>query len=133
MCFVGRNLKNTVLFIVLTCLVGCNSRSINRLQKETIGYDSLPSEVKKWIFDTDFKDLNEPNRYFSKRRQDKVLPWVYSIDIYRQTDGKVFETELDGEFGSHYVIHHNHLFIPNHYNIYKADSLDYSFTRFHLE
>jgi hypothetical protein len=96
-------------------------------------YNSLPNEVKKWIFETDFKDLNEPNKYYLKTRQDKILPWVYHSDIHRETDDKIFDTELNGEHGSHYIIHNDYLFIPNHYNIYKADSLEYSFTRFHLE
>lgn len=96
-------------------------------------YSSLPNEVKRWIFEVDFKDLNDPNKYYLKRRQDKILPWVYYSDIHRKKDDKIFETELNGEFGSRYIIYKDYLFIPNHYNIYKSDSSEYLFTRFHLE
>jgi hypothetical protein len=126
-------MRKTLLYISLISLLGCNSRNINWLDKETMGYSSLPNEVKKWIFEVDFKDLNEPNKYYLKRRQDKILPWIYYIDIHRKKDGKKFKTELNGEFGSRYIIFNDYLFIPNHYNIYKSDSLEYSFTRFHLE
>lgn len=126
-------MKKTVGIISLIFLISCNSRNINGLDKETVEYQSLPNEVKEWIFDEGFKDLNEPNKYYSERRQGKFFPWIYHIDIHRKSDDKIFETELSGEYGSRYIIYKDYLFIPNHYNIYKADSLDYTFTRFHLE
>ncbi len=129
----SHNMKKILTFIILITLLSCNSRNINWLEMETVDYSSLPNEVKECIFEVDFKDLNKPNKYYSKRRQDKFLHWVYYIDIHRKEDNKVFDTELKGEYGSHLVIYKDYLFIPNHYNIYKSDSLEYSFTRFHLE
>ena len=126
-------MKKTVLFISIILLISCNSRNINGLNKETIDYRSLPHEVKSWIFEVNFKDLNQPNKYYTERRQERLFPWIYHIDIHRKTDDKIFETELNGEHGSRYIIYKDYLFIPNHYNIYKADSLDYTFTRFHLD
>ena len=126
-------MKRTLVFISIIFFISCNSRNINRLDKETIAYSSLPDEVKKSIFDETFKDLNNPPKYFTKRRQEKYFLWIYHIDIHRKSDEKIFDTELSGEHGSRYIIYKDYLFIPNHYNIYKADSLDYTFTRFRLE
>lgn len=126
-------MKKTGLLISIIFLISCNSTNISRLEKETIEYSSLPDEVKKTIFDETFKDINDPTKYYTKRRQEKFFPWIYHIDIHRKSDEKIFETELSGEHGSRYIIYKDFLFIPNHYNIYKADSLDYTFTRFHLE
>ena len=126
-------MKKTVLFISVILLISCNSRNINGLNKETIDYSSLPHEVKSWIFEVNFKDLNQPNKYYTETRQERFFPWIYHIDIHRKTDDKIFETELSGEHGSRYIIYEDYLYIPNHYNIYKADSLDYKFTRFNLD
>lgn len=126
-------MNKTAIFTVLIFMISCNSTEIKRLEKETMKYSSLPIEVKKYIFDVDFKDLNEPNKYYLVSRQDKFLPWVYHSDIHRRKDEKIFQTNLSGEFGYHYVIFKDYLFIPNHYNIYISDSLEYSFTRFQLK
>jgi len=126
-------MNKTVIFSLLIFLLSCNSTEIKKLEKVTMKYSSLPNEVKKCIFDVDFIDLNNPNKYYLVSRQDKFLPWVYHSDIHRKKDEKIFKTNLSGEFGYHYVVYKDYLFIPNHYNIYVSDSLEYSFTRFQLE
>lgn len=126
-------MKKITTIIILFFLFSCNSTGINWLDKKIVDYRSLPKEVKNWIFTVNFKDLNEPNKYYLERRQNKIFPWIYYNDIRREKDNKIFDTELNGEFGNHYIIYKDFLFVPNHYNIQKSDSLKYSFTRFKLE
>ena len=130
-------MKNLTFFLVIflsISLLSCNSKGIDRLEKTILTYTELPREVKQYIFTKDFIDLNKPVQYKEVFKQHKFLPWIYETEIHRENDSKIFKMKsLKGEWGLHLIILNDFLYIPNHYNIYEADSLSYNFTRFKLE
>lgn len=128
--------KSTLIFAIFLSIVlfGCNSKGIDRLEKTILSYTELPDEVKQQIFIKDFIDLNKPSKYKQVIKQHKFLPWIYETEIHRISDSRIFQMKsLKGEWGYHLIILDDYLYIPNHYNIYENDSLNYNFTRFKFE
>jgi len=125
-------------------LLSCESVGIEYCDKKTLHYSELPKEVKNVIFEgyfkdpyssniySSFKDLNEPYRYFESSEQ-TFLPWVYRQYLHRIEDGKIFKIDISSEDGSKKIVFNDYLYVAQHYNIYKSDSSNYSFTRYTLE
>lgn len=129
-----KNLTLIFTAFLIIILFSCNYKGIDRLEKSTLPYSKLPTEVKQHIFEQGYIDLNNPIKYKHVTRQHKYLHWIYESEIHRISDGRVFEMKtLDGEWGPFMVVINNYLYIPNHYNIYEKDSLNYTFSRFKLE
>lgn len=126
-----KNLLSAFLFIVV---LSCDSKGTEKLDKIILPYSELPREVKIYIFIRDFIDLNKPAKYTEVSKQHKFLHWICEAEIHKKDHSKIFKMEsLKGELGSHLIILNNHLYIPNHYNIYEDDSLSYNFSRINLE
>ncbi len=139
-------MKNLLLlFAVCILLQSCNSVNIESLETKVVQYVDLPKEVKNVLFESDyielngvislnlFTDLNEISKYEYLSKQHWLMSWVYNSELYRKTDKKTIKLDFKSEYGSKYIIHLNYLYVPRHYNIYKADSLNYSFSSFKLE
>jgi hypothetical protein len=129
-------MKNSILtFSIFLSIVlyGCDSKGVDRLEKTILPYSELPIEVKQHIFTNDFIDLNDPQKYKQVIKQHKFLRWIYETEIHRISDSKNFKMKsLKGEWGYHLILLNDYLYIPNHYNIYVNDSLNYNFSRFKL-
>lgn len=128
--------KSTLIFAVFLSigLLSCNSKGIDRLEKTKLSYSELPDEVKQQIFLKDFIDLNKPSKYKQVIKQNKFLGWIYETEIHRISDSEIFQMKsLKGEWGYHLIILDDYLYIPNHYNIYEVDSLNYNFSQFKFE
>lgn len=130
-------MKNSILIFsifISIVLFSCNSKGVDRLEKTILSYPELPYQVKQQIFTKDFVDLNKPSKYKQVTKRHKFLPWIYETEIHRINDAKIFQMKsLKGEWGYHLIILDDYLYIPNHYNIYVDDSLNYNFTRFKFE
>lgn len=130
-------MKNSILIFsifISIVLFSCNSKGVDRLEKTILSYPELPYQVKQQIFTKDFVDLNKPSKYKQVTKHHKFLPWIYETEIHRINDAKIFQMKsLKGEWGYHLIILDDYLYIPNHYNIYVDDSLNYNFTRFKFE
>jgi hypothetical protein len=125
-------------------LLSCESVGIEYCDKQTLHYSELPKEVKSVIFKdyfkdphssniySNFKDLNEPYRYFETSEQ-TFLPWVYKQYLHRIEDGKIFKIDISSEYGANIIVLNNCLYVAQHYNIYESDSSNYSFTKYVLE
>ncbi len=123
----------TKLFVYLSSallLLGCTSKSIQFCSWETLAYTELPKEVKAVVFDSVSTELNTPKRYRWVTQQDVIMPWIYTTEVVRKADGKTFEIDIN--YGDRYIILEDSLYIPQHYNIYKADSTSYTFSRYEL-
>ena len=125
-------------------LLSCNSSGIENCDIATLHYSELPKEVKNVLFEgyfkdphssniySNFKDLNEPYRYFETIEQTS-LPWVYMQYLHRIEDGRTFKIDINSEHGGNIIVFNDYLYVAQHYNIYKSDSSNYSFTRYKLE
>lgn len=121
------------LFLIIV-LFSCNSKGIDRLEKTVLSYSELPDEVKQQIFTKDFIDLNNPQKYKQVNKQHSFLRWIYQTEIHRISDSEIYQMKsLKSEWSNHLIIVDDYLYIPNHYNIYKSDSLNYNFSRFKFE
>ncbi len=127
-------MKNPIILIII-CFIfyGCTSKGIESFDTEIIQYKDLPNKVKEVMFETEYIELNKILRFEHVSKQDRILPWVYNSEIHRKSDGKKIKLNFSTEHRSRYIIHENYMYVPKHYNIYKADSLKYSFSRFYLE
>ena len=121
------------LLFLFVILISCNSTGIEKLEKIILPFSELPDEVKSSIFDADFIELNKVKKITQVVKQNRILPWVYNTEVHRKVDGKIFKISLSPKHGSKYVILNNYLYIPRHYNINKANSSMYHFTRFELK
>ena len=136
--------KYLLFFFTLILLLSCNSTEVRNLNNETVKYSDLPQEVKNVVFepyysdpnDTDrstfFIDLNNPPRYNEVSKQ-SFLPWIYTSELQRIEDGKIFKLNFNAEHGYKKVVLEDFLFIAQHSSIFKADSSRYSFSRFNLK
>jgi hypothetical protein len=138
-------IKYLVIISFSIGLLGCKSVGIEYCDKKSLHYSGLPKEVKSVIFEgyfkdphssniySSFKDLNEPYRYFETSEQTFFLPWVYKQYLHRIEDDKIFKIDISSEHGSTKIVLNDYLYVAQHYNIYKKDSSNYSFTRYTLE
>ncbi len=139
-------MKNKFLLIsfILILFLSCNSTEIRNLNNKTIKYSNLPQEVKDVVFkpyypdpsdstrSTFFIDLNNPPRYIEISKQ-SFLPWIYNSELHRIEDDKIFKLNFNAEYEYKIVVLEDFLYIPKHSNIFKSDSLTYSFSRFSLK
>ncbi|MBU8882473.1 hypothetical protein CBW16_10810 [Flavobacteriaceae bacterium JJC] len=119
----------TIIYIAISSLIliGCNDLT---LIKSDIKYSDLPREVKDKIFENEFYDLNEPAK-FKIESSKTLLPWIHETELIRINDNKSYKIDFDKEYNSStLVIFENYLYTTNNYNIYKSDSLYYTFSKY---
>lgn len=113
--------------VLAVFFVSCNKI---QLVESDIKYTDLPNEVKKHIFEDKFIDLNNPKKYKEESRK-TFLPWIYETRLIRLTDNESYKIDFDKEYrNSTLVILDNFLYTTNNYNIYKRDSLKYTFSKY---
>src|SRR5690606_20299636 len=113
-----------ILSILLTIFfISCNKI---QLVKSDIKYNDLPNQIKENIFNDQFVDLNNPNKYKVEYKK-TFLPWIKETRIIRLTDNKSYEIDFDKEYcSSTLIILDDFLFTTNNYNIYQQDSIKYT-------
>ncbi len=116
----------TYILILSTTIISCNDL---KLIKSDIEYSKLPIEVKDYIFESKFKDLNKPEKYKVENYQ-TLLPWIYKTKIIRLRDNKSYKINFDKEFNISTLIINDSLYTTNNYNIYPIDSLKYTFSKY---
>lgn len=141
-------MKDKIILIgMISMIISCN-KPIDSLEKKELKYQELPKAVKGKVFysngilqdidnpnDNDFQEMNTPKRYEYYTKQNFFFAWIYEGYIKSRKTGTVYslKRESNEEMGSRYVVYGDSLYIPNHYNIYREDSLSYTFTRFILK
>ena len=117
-----------ILSILLTIFfISCNKI---QLVKSDIKYNDLPNQIKENIFNDQFVDLNNPNKYKVEYRK-TFLPWINETRIIRLTDNKSYEIDFDKEYcSSTLIILDDFLFTTNNYNIYEQDIIKYAFSKY---
>lgn len=139
--------KAIILSGMISIMISCN-KPISSLEKKELKYQELPKIIKDKIFysngllqdidnpnDNDFQEINTPKRYEYYTRQNFFFAWVYEGYIKNKETGKVYSLKQESgiEMGSRCIVYGDSLYIPNHYNIHREDSLNYTFTRFILK
>lgn len=138
--------KAIILLGMISIVISCN-KPISSLKKKELKYQELPKVVKSKVFysngilqdmdnpdDNDFQEINTPKRYEYYTKQNFFFAWVYEGYIKNRETGTTYSLKPESgvELGGRYVVYGDSLYIANHYNIYKEDSLSYTFTRFIL-
>lgn len=145
-------MKDKVIIIigVVSIIVSCN-KNINSLDQEILSYKQLPKPVKERLFDLYgdlpkekkikaeylyfFRDLNKPLKYEYYIKKELFFNWIYDGYIKNIETGNIYllEKKSEVERGEPNIIYGDSLYIPNHYNIFAQDSLNYTFTKFILK